>query len=117
MKNKKENKQENFLERIPKRTEGIPWSADEHGMVILDIENKGFFNWIAQTFFHRPKVSHIHLDRFGSFVWPLIDGKKNILVLAGPVEAHFGREALPLYERLAKYFQILYNYHFITWSA
>lgn len=109
----KGNRQENYLERIPLRAEGILWSADETGIVTLDIENKGVFNWIAQKLFHRPRISHIHLDRIGSFLWPLIDGKKNILKLAVEVNEQFGEEAAPLYERLAKYFQIMNSYHFI----
>lgn len=114
---KKENrKSENYLERCPIRPERIPWSVDEKGIVTLDIENKGFFHWIAQKFFGRPKVSHIHLDKIGSFVWPLLDGKKDILALGILVKEEFGDEAEPLYERLAKYFQILDSYSFIQWK-
>ena len=72
---KKENKkEENYLERRPVRPEHIKWSADEEGIVTLDIENKGFFNRVAQKLFKKPKVSHIHLDKVGSYIWPLIDG-------------------------------------------
>ena len=69
---KKTNKdqQENYLERKPKRHEAIAWAKDEKGIVTLDIENTGFFNRLAQKFFHKPKVTHIHLDEMGSFVWP-----------------------------------------------
>lgn len=62
---------ENYLERKPSRPEGISWSADENGIITLDIENTGAFNRIAQKFFKKPKVTHIHLDEMGSFVWPL----------------------------------------------
>ena len=74
---KKTNKdqQENYLERKPKRHEAIAWAKDEKGIVTLDIENTGFFNRLAQKFFHKPKVTHIHLDEMGSFVWPIMDGK------------------------------------------
>lgn len=114
---KKENiKSENYLQRCPVRGEQIPWSADETGIITLDIENTGFFNRIAQRFFGRPKVSHIHLDKIGSFVWALMDGKKDILALGILVKEKFGDEAEPLYERLAKYFQILDSYSFIRWK-
>lgn len=114
---KKENsKSENYLERRPMRPEQIQWSVDEEGLVTLDIENKGFFNRLAQKLFRRPKVSHIHLDRMGSFVWPLLDGEKDIVALGVLVKEHFGDEAEPLYERLAKYFQILDSYAFVTWK-
>ena len=52
----------------------------------------------------------------GSFIWPLIDGEKSILEIGEYVETHFGEKANPLYERLAKYFQILESYGFINWN-
>ena len=80
---KKTNKdqQENYLERKPKRHEAIAWAKDEKGIVTLDIENTGFFNRLAQKFFHKPKVTHIHLDEMGSFVWPIMDGEKDIIAI------------------------------------
>jgi len=116
MKKKKELISQNYLEKIPVRPEHIAWSADEAGIVTLDIENTGLFNRIAQKLFRKPKVSHIHLDEMGSFVWPLLDGDKNIIELGKDVEEHFGEKANPLYERLAKYFQILDSYGFIEWK-
>ncbi len=105
----------NYLDKIPVHPEGIPWSKDENGIVTLEIENKGFFNKIAQKFFKRPKTSYIHLDKTGSFVWPLIDGKKSISDLAADVDAEFGEESHPLYERLAQFFRVLDSYKFISW--
>ena len=85
---KKTNKdqQENYLERKPKRHEAIAWAKDEKGIVTLDIENTGFFNRLAQKFFHKPKVTHIHLDEMGSFVWPIMDGEKDIIAIGKEVE-------------------------------
>lgn len=114
---KKDNKiSANYLEKVPVRAEHIKWSSEEDGLVILDIENKGAFNRIAQKLFKKPKISHIHLDEMGSFVWPLIDGEQNILSLGKLVEEKFGEKAAPLYERLAKYFQILDSYGFVRWK-
>lgn len=115
MSNKK-NKSENFLERTPLRPEGIEWSADENGIVTLHIENTGVFNRLAQKFFKKPKISYVHLDEMGSFVWPLLGEDKNIIAIGEAVKEHFGEKAEPLYERLAKYFQILDSYHFIDWK-
>lgn len=112
---KKTKIQENYLERIPMRAE-IPWSQDEDGRVTLHIENKGVFNRIAQTLFKKPKISHIHLDETGSFVWPLINGEKTILELGTLVDEKFGKDAQPLYPRLAKYFQILESYGFAAFK-
>lgn len=106
----------NYLDRIPLHNELFSWSADENGAVTLDIENKGIVNRIAQKLLKKPKISHVHLDEMGSFIWPLIDGEKSIADIGIPVKEHFGEKAEPLYERLAKYFQILESYSFIRWA-
>lgn len=106
---------ENYLDRIPMHRENLAWSADS-GKITLEIENKGVFNKIAQKLLRKPKISYVHLDDMGSFIWPLIDGKKTIADIGKAVEENFGENANPLYERLAKYFQILDSYNFICWS-
>lgn len=113
MKNKKKKLSQNYLELRPCSLEGLNWSVDKKGLVTLYIENTGFFNRLAQKFFNKPKTSQIHLDTFGSFIWPMLDGKTTIIELGEKVEEHFGDKSKPLYERLAKFFQILESYHFI----
>ena len=107
---------ENYLERIPVPHSRLKWAADDEGKVTLEIENKGVFNRIAQKLFKKPKISYVHLDSMGSFVWPLMDGKRSVTDLGVFVKEHFGDEAEPLYPRLAKYFQILDSYTFIEWK-
>jgi hypothetical protein len=116
MKNRKEVISKNYLEKIPSRPEHIKWNTDDNGIVTLDIENTGFMNRMAQKLFRKPKVSHIHLDEMGSFVWPLLDGEKDIVALGVEVKEHFGEKAEPLYERLAQFFRVLDSYHFIKWA-
>lgn len=111
---KKNKIPENYLEKIPIKSDAIGWSKDENGAVTLEIENKGAFNRIAQKLFKKPKVSYIHLDENGSFVWLAIDGEKNILKIGEAVKAHFGDAAEPLYERLAQFVKTLEAYRFIT---
>ncbi len=108
---------QNFLEFIPEKNTQLEWHTDNKGTITLDIKNKGFFNRLAQIVFLKPEYTHVHLDEFGSFVWPLIDGKKDILTLGEAVKEHFGEKAEPLYPRLAKYFQILESYHFIKLNS
>lgn len=109
---KKSAEVQNYLERIPIRNEKFAWS-DDNGKITLEIENKGVWNKIAQKLFKKPKISYVHLDEMGSFIWPLLDGEKNIIDIGKKVEENFGDEAKPLYERLAKYFQILESYNFV----
>lgn len=113
---KKQVISENYLEKVPLRNPNIGWTTDDVGIVTLEIENKGFANRLAQKLLKKPKITYIHLDENGSFVWPLIDGEASILDLGKAVDEHFGEAAHPLYERLAKFFQILDGYGFITWA-
>lgn len=116
MKKKKVVISENYLERIPARAPSVGWKTDDAGIVTLEIENTGWANRLAQVLFFRPKVSFVHLDKLGSFVWPLIDGEKSITELGKAVDEEFGEEAHPLYERLTQYFRVLDSYHFIEWK-
>lgn len=106
---------ENYLERKPIRNENLGWKED-NGNVTIEIENKGVFNTLAQKLFRKPKISYVHLDEMGSFIWPIIDGEKTITEIGEVVREHFGENANPLYERLVKYFQILESYRFIKWN-
>lgn len=107
---------ENYLEKIPVKPETIEWSTGEDGIVTLDVQNTGVMNRICQKLLKKPKVSHIHLDKMGSFIWPLIDGEMDIIAIGKIVESEYGEDANPLYERLAKYFQILDSYGFVHWK-
>ena len=113
---KKEHISENYLERIPARKSGLEWTIDEKGVVTLNIPNTGFFNRLAQKLFKRPPVSYVHFDENGSFVWPIMDGRKDIIAIGEEVKTKFGEAAEPLYPRLAKFFQILDSYGFVEWK-
>lgn len=116
MKKKKNVISRNYLEQKPMRNEALGWKTDQKGLVTLEIENKGVMNRIAQKLFKKPKISYVHLDETGSFVWPLLDGETDIIALGEKVKEQFGDKAEPLYERLAKYFQILDSYGFVKWN-
>lgn len=107
---------ENYLERIPVRKANLRWTTDEAGLVTLEVDNKGAFNRVAQVLFKKPKVSFVHLDEFGSFVWQQIDGQRDITALGELVDAHFHEKVHPLYERLAQYCKILESYGFVQYQ-
>ena len=109
-------KSENYLEKKPLRAENIRWEKDENGEVVLEIENKGIANKLAQKLLKKPKISYIHLDEMGSFIWPLLDGEDNLISLGEKVKEHFGDKAEPLYERLARYIKTLESYKFIEFT-
>ena len=113
---KKNIKEENYLEKKPICKKGLNWSKDENGNVTLEMKNKGVANMIMQKLIKKPKISYIHLDEMGSFIWPLMDGEKDILEIGKFVEEHFGEKANPLYERLSQYFKTLEKYNFIEYK-
>ncbi len=113
---KTKEKSENYLDKVPKRDEKIRWSSDEKGIVTLEIDNVGIFNRIAQKLLKKPKISYVHLDEMGSFIWQLINEEKTIYEIGIYVENHFLEKANPLYERLIKYFKILESYGFIKFK-
>lgn len=104
---------ENYLEKIPAYKQGLNWSCDQNGIVTLEMENTGFANRLAQKLLKKPKISYIHLEQFGSFVWMAIDGKRDIIAIGELVREHFGDKAEPLYERLSQYIKTLHSNGFI----
>ena len=64
----------NYLDQIYIRDPAKHWETRADGTVVVDLEHHGFFPKIAQTFFKKPKVSHIALDRYGSVIWNHLDG-------------------------------------------
>lgn len=114
--NKKKNEtvSANYLEYVPARKPEIKYEISGDKKVTLLQENTGLFNWIAQKLFKKPRVSQIHLDEMGNFIWPLIDGKRNLIEISELVHEEFGDKAEPLYNRLVQYIKTLEAYGFIS---
>ena len=111
--NKKKMADINYLDLIPEKNSSLKWHTDLKERVILEVENTGIMNKIAQNLFNKPRFTKVHLDANGSFIWPLIDGKRTVADIAVLVKEQFGEAAEPLYPRIIKYFQIIESYHFI----
>ena len=112
-KRKKNEPQINYLDLIPVKSDMLKWHRDLKERVILEVENKGVFHTIAQKLFNKPRYTKVHLDEFGSFIWPQIDGEKTVSNLADLVKEQYGEKAEPLYPRIIKYFQIVESYGFV----
>lgn len=109
-------KKENYLDYVPVISDKHTWSVED-GKVTIHMEHRGFYAWLAQKFFNRPRVSHIDLDKHGSFIFQQIDGQRTVGELAELMHAQFGQDAEPLYDRLVKYMQILHNNGFIRYAG
>ena len=106
----------NYLDFIPVHHEQYSYTVSDNGAVTVYVENKGVFNKIAQVVFKKPRISQIHLDEMGNFIWPLIDKKNTAYDIAEQVKAHFGEKAEPLYNRLVQYMRNLESYGFIRFK-
>ena len=110
---KKEVISANYLDFVPRHRPSLQYTMDNQGKITLLQENKGVFHFLAQKILKKPKVSQIHLDEMGNFVWPLIDGTRTVYEIAELVKAEFGDKAEPLYDRLVQYIRNLEAYGFV----
>lgn len=110
-------KSKNFLDLVPVKSEKFRYETASDGKVTVFVENKGFFNFVAQKIFKKPRFSQVHFEEFGSFIWPQIDGKKSVKEIAALLSAQFGKKAEPLYPRISLYFKTLLDYGFVEMRA
>ena len=103
----------NYLDYIPYHNTEFKSEIDDEGNVTIFRENKGVFCFITQRLLKKPRISQIHLDEMGNFIWPLMDGDRNILQISESVKERFGDRAEPLYNRLVSYISTLAGYGFI----
>ena len=106
---------ENFLDYRPRPNRLFTTETNDEGHVEILMENRGFYNWLAQKLFRKPRFSHIELDDFGTFVWHQMDGDRTVFEIGQAVKSEFGEKAEPLYERLSKYIKILHDNHFVVY--
>ena len=111
---KKRKVSPNYFEAVPVRKEDRPWRLKKDGMVEIDMENKGFYHFIAQKLFKKPRVSHIALDEYGSVVWQNIDGKNSVMDIIHVMENSFPKEKDRMLDRVVTYMATLQSNGFIT---
>lgn len=112
----KSKQSKNYLDYVPVRNPEIQYHTDEKGIVTVEIEWKGFYHRIAQRFFHRPRVSDIRLDNYGSFVWLIIDDQSDVHQLSKKLDEKFPNMEKSL-SRLIKFLEILHDNHLIRWKG
>lgn len=103
---------ENYVDKIPQINK--KWEEIEGGLVEVTVENKGFYNTLAQKVFKKPRYSFIKLDDYGSCVWKQIDGKKTVYEIGQILKKEHKGASNQLYERLSTYFGILEQNHYIS---
>ncbi len=104
----------NYLDLIPRHNEKYPFEIDGEGNVTLFVEHRGIFHKAAQLLLDKPKVTQVHLEGMGNFIWAKLDGRRTVYDVALLVKEEFGEEAEPLYERLVRYVKTLEDYGFVV---
>lgn len=110
---KNKNKEENYLDYVPKKSNKIHWEEKEDGLIQIIIYRDSLFERIVRKLFFTPDKYRVDLDEMGSFIWKHIDGKKTLQDIAELIKDEFGDEAEPLYDRFIQYINILKNNKFI----
>ncbi len=110
---KKKCRQVNFLDMVPSKSEKIRWVVLENEIIQIQIDRNSWLNRAVRLFFKTPEMIKIDLDQYGSFIWNMMDGTRNVGHIADEFKACFGEEVEPLYQRLGTYINILKNNDFI----
>ena len=103
----------NYMDLVFVVRDGVRFDAADPNKVVVDMENTGFFNRVAQKFFKRPPVSHIALDQYGSAVWMSMDGKRTVYDVVRKMEAAFPDEKADMLKRVVAFFRMLERYEWI----
>lgn len=111
---KKQKVSQNYFESVPLRREDRPWRLKEDGMVEIDVENTGFYHFIAQKLFRKPRVSHIALDQYGTVVWQSMDGRNSVMDIVHIMEKEFPQETDRMLDRVVTYLATLQRNGFIS---
>lgn len=92
---------EDVLNIIFKRSDKIEYEVNEEGIVtILEKQDHKIQRFFRKLKFKIPMYKKTELDKYGSFVFLQIDGKKTVKEIGENLELKYKKEAHPLYERL-----------------
>ncbi|MCT8978488.1 PqqD family protein [Clostridium sp. CX1] len=109
------NSNEEVLNIIFKISDNLEYEVDKDNIVtILEKQDHKVQNFFRKLKFRIPEYKKITLDEYGSYVFLQIDGKKTVKDIGENLEAKYGEEANPLYERLLLFLNhIDVNCHYI----
>ncbi len=110
---KRDRKKINFLKLIPEKN--IEYEEEENGRIVLILEKtKNPIIKAIINFFNRSQFFRIKLDEKGSFIWRLIDGRKNMAEIIEEFSKEMGDEE-SITERIRVFFIQLEKSKFIKY--
>ena len=111
-----ENK-DNFLDYIPIKT--IEWEFEKDNKEKVYIIKERTKNKLLKKIIDalgRDQYFHIHLDEFGSYVWLLIDGKRNVGDIVLLMKEKFKDKIEPAEQRISYFIGMLKKNNFIGFA-
>lgn len=90
-----------------------PWHRSRDGKIVIDVENRGIHHRIAQKIWHKPKVSHISLDSYGSALWECMNGSNTVYDIVMAMKEQFPQEEDRMLDRVVTFLGTLQNNRFI----
>lgn len=97
----------NYMDIVYTPSGKLTFEKNEEGLVVLRVENKGFYNTVAQKLFHKPRFSNISLDKYGTVVWKCLDGKHSVNDIVEKMSAAFPDEQDRMLDRTVHFLRIL----------
>ena len=104
-----DDKNDIYLKNIPVVKEDLVYETNGQLVSIVIYQDKGFQKFLRKVKFKIPRVSKIELDRFSSFVFIQINGKRNIYEIGQILKKEYDEAIEPLYERLTIFLEFLKN--------
>lgn len=106
---------EDVLNIIFRVFDNLEYEVDKKNIVIiLEKQDHKVQRFLRKLNFSIPQYKKTSLDEYGSCVFLQIDGKKTVKDIGENLEAKYGEEAHPLYERLLLFLNhIDVNCHYI----
>ncbi len=95
------NSNEEVLSIVFKISDKIEHEVDKDGIVtVLEKQDHKIQSFLRKIKFKIPMYKKMKLDKYSSYVFLQIDGKKTIKEIGENLELKYGQESHPLYERL-----------------
>lgn len=103
----------NYMDIMYTPSDKLTFEENDEGLVVLKVENTGFYNTVAQKFFHRPRFSYISLDKYGTVVWKSLDGNTTVSEVVENMKTAFPDETDRMLDRTIQFFRILDSNNYI----
>ena len=103
----------NYMDIVFVPAKDKKYNIDEKGIVTVDVANTGFYMRLAQKLWHKPTVSHISLDEYGSLVFISLDGINTVNDVLQIMYQRFPDEKDRMLDRVITFFHTLETNGFI----